>query len=114
MGGYYGHKECHIVLSAWWLLAGLPQHHCHGLAVGCFFNISDVFFYVIIGWVKGEGSPSFMQMFDITALGREVPAKVFCKLFPIAMESISIQTMVPFLCQMVQSVFKLCQYTDLL
>ena len=57
---------------------------------GCFFDISDIFFYVIIGWVKREGSPSFMQMFDITALGGEVPAKVFCKLFPITMESISV------------------------
>ena len=57
---------------------------------GCFFNISDVFFYVIIGWVKREGSPSFMQMFDISALGREIPAKVFGKLFPITMKSISV------------------------
>ena len=53
-------------------------------------NISDVFFYVIIGWVKREGSPSFMQMFDILVLGREIPAKVFGKLFPITMKSISV------------------------
>ena len=39
-------------------------------------------------------------------LGREIPAKVFCKLFPIAMKSTSVQAMVPFSCQMVQSVFK--------
>ena len=73
---------------------------------GCFLDISDIFFYVIIGWVKREGSPSFMQMFDIMALGREIPAKVFCKLFPITMKSISVQAMVPFSYQMVQSVFK--------
>ena len=39
-------------------------------------------FYVIIGWVKREGSPSFMQMFDISALGGEIPAKVFGKTLP--------------------------------
>ena len=40
------------------------------------------------------------------ALGREIPAKVLCKLFPITMKSISVQAMVPFSCQMVQSMFK--------
>ena len=27
---------------------------------GYFFDISDIFFYVIVGWVKREGSPSLM------------------------------------------------------
>ena len=27
---------------------------------GCFFDISDIFFYVIISLVKGESPPSFM------------------------------------------------------
>ena len=40
------------------------------------------------------------------ALGREIPTKVFHKFFPITMKGISVQVMVPFSCQMVQSVFK--------
>ena len=54
--------------------------------LGCFFDISDIFFYVIISWVKGESSPSFMQMLNIAALGREIRTEMFCKLFPVAME----------------------------
>ena len=56
----------------------------------CFLHISDILFYFIIGWVKRESSPSFMQMFNVMALGREIPTKVFCKLFPVTIKSTSV------------------------
>ena len=57
---------------------------------GCFFDISDIFFYVIIRWVKRESPPSFLQMLNIVTLGREIPTEMFCKLFPVAMEIASV------------------------
>ena len=73
---------------------GLKQDD-HGIITmaqlfGCFLDISDMFFYVIISWVKRESPPSFMQMLNIAALGREVPTKMFCKLFPVTMEIASV------------------------
>ena len=57
---------------------------------GCFFEISDIFFYVIIGWVKRKSPPPFVQLFNIVTLGREIPTKVLCKLFPVTMEIASV------------------------
>ena len=47
-----------------------------------------------------------MQMLNIAALGREIPTKMFRKLFPVTMEIASVQAMIPFSCQMVQSMFE--------
>ena len=57
---------------------------------GCFFDISDIFFYVIISRVKRKSSPSFMQILNIAALGGEIPTEVFCKLFPVTMKIASV------------------------
>ena len=51
---------------------------------------SDIFFYVIIGWVKREGPPPFMQMLNIVTLGREIRTEMFCKLFPVPTEIASV------------------------
>ena len=56
----------------------------------CFFDISDIFFYVIISWVKRESPPSFMQMFNILTLSREIPTEMFHNLFPVTMEIASV------------------------
>ena len=64
--------------------SGLEQVD-HGIVTmaqlfGCFCDISDIFFYVIISWVKRESPPSFMQMLNIVTLGREIPTEMFHKL----------------------------------
>ena len=65
-----------------------------------FVDISGVFFYIICIGVKGECPPSFMQVFDISPLSREVPTEMSGEFMPVTTKLICIQTMVPFPSQM--------------